>query len=182
MATLRTMPILLFLFLALPFSAPGQEGRAQIDSRSCRNFVENFYSWYAVNASKERSNRDGVVALKHRSKVFSPAIVRALREDNEAQDKAGSDLVSLDGDPFVGADGLGERYIVERVTVRDRRCRAEVHAVWDGQEDKAPDVTPELAIKNGKWLFVNFYFPSPSDPEGWNLLSALKALREGQRR
>jgi hypothetical protein len=89
--------------------------------------------------------------------------------------------VSLDGDPFVGGDGLGEGYIVDRVTIKDERCLAEVHAVWDGKKNEAPDVTPELVLKNGKWLFVNFYFPIPLDPKCWNLLNALKALREGEK-
>jgi hypothetical protein len=67
---------------------------------------------------------------------------------------------------------------VERTTIRDGRCWAEVHGVWESKESEAPDVTPELVRKDGRWLFVNFYFPSPTAPKGWNLLSVLKALRE----
>jgi hypothetical protein len=121
------------------------------------------------------------VALKYRSNLFSSALVQALREDDQAQDKAGPDLVSLDGDPFVGADGFAERYIVGKVATRQGRCWADVHAVWEGKEDEAPDIISELVIKNGNWRFVNFYFPSPSNPKGWDLLSVLKALREGQK-
>lgn len=179
--TVRISTVVTFFFcLAFTFSLSGQERRRQSAGISCRQFVQEFYSWYLANASKDQE-RDGGVALKHRSYLFSPAIVKALREDDEAQVKAGSDLVSLDGDPFVGGDGLSEGYIVEKVTVKDGRCFAEVHAVWDGKKDETPDVTPELVIKNGTWLFVNFYFPSPSDPKGWNLLNALKALREGEK-
>lgn len=90
--------------------------------------------------------------------------------------------MSLDGDPFVGADGLGEGYVVRKVAVTDGRCRAEVHAIWNGKEDDIPDVIPELVVKNGSWLFVNFYFPSPSNPGGWDLLGALKALRDGEKK
>jgi len=120
--------------------------------------------------------------LKYRPHLFDPALVQALQEDYEAQERAGSDLVSLDGDPFVGADGLSEGYVVEKVTVEDERCWAGVHAVWGGKEDEAPDVTAEVQIKNGTWRFVNFYFPSESDPNGWDLLGALKALRKGENR
>jgi hypothetical protein len=172
--------IYVILLLCLPLSASSQERRLQNTGSSCREFVAKFYSWYLINASKENQGRAGDVALKDRPYLFSPVIVQSLREDDEAQEKAGSDLVSLDGDPFVGADGLAERYIVEKVTVRDGRCWAEVHAVWEGKEDVTPDVTPELVIKHGRWLFANFYFPSPSDPKGWDLLGALKALRKGQ--
>jgi hypothetical protein len=73
-------------------------------------------------------------ALRYRSYLFSSDIVQQIEEDTKAQDKAGSDLVSLDGDPFVGNDGFGERYIVERITIKDDVCWAEVHAVWNGKE------------------------------------------------
>ena len=39
-------------------------------------------------------------------------------------------------------------------------------------------MTPELVLKNGRRMFVNFYFPSPSDPKAWSLLGALEADRE----
>jgi hypothetical protein len=179
--TARIFTLVAFFFCsAITFRLSGQERKPQSTGVSCREFVQEFYSWYLANVSKDQE-RDGGVALKHRSYLFSPAIVEALREDDEAQVKAGSDLVSLDGDPFVGGDGLGEGYMVEKVTVKDGLCLAEVHAIWDGKKNETPDVTPELVIKNGKWTFVNFYFPSPSDPKGWNLLSALKALREGEK-
>lgn len=180
MTVLRSLLVAFFLSIAFSLCLSGQERDPKHADISCREFVQEFYSWYRANASKTQE-RDGGVALKHRSYMFSPAIVRSLREDDEAQIKAGSDLVSLDGDPFVGGDGLGEGYIVEKVTVTNGRCLAEVHAVWDGKKDETPDVTPELAIKNDKWLFVNFFFPSPTDSKAWNLLGALKALREGEK-
>jgi len=101
-----------------------------------------------------------------------------LKEDSDAQKKAGSNLVSLDADPFLGADGPAERYIVERIRIKDGKWWAEVHGVWGGKERETPDVTAELVLKNGRWIFVNFYFPSPSDPKAWNLLGELEADRE----
>jgi hypothetical protein len=109
-------------------------------------------------------------------------LARQIREDSEAQDKAGSDLVSLDGDPFIGADGYGERYIVEKITIENEKCLAEVHAVWGRKEDDKPDVMPILVLKKGKWIFVDFYFPGPSSPNGWSLLEYLKELREEQKK
>lgn len=172
--------VVFFFCLAFTTCLSGQERKPISTETSCRQFVQEFYSWYVADTSKDPV-RDRGVALKHRSFLFSPAIIQAIQEDNEAQRKAGTDLVSLDGDPFVGADGLAQAYIVEKVTATDGQCKAEVHAVWDEKEDKTPDVIPELAIKNGKWLFVNFRFPSPSDPKGWDLLGALKALRKGEK-
>jgi hypothetical protein len=83
--------VALFFCLAFTFPLLGQERKPQSADASCRKFVQGFYSWYLANASKEQE-RDGGVALKHRSYLFSPAIVEALREDDEAQVKAGSDL------------------------------------------------------------------------------------------
>jgi len=154
----------------------GQEKKPTGVNNSCREFVGKFYSWYLTNASKDQG-RAGDIVLNRRPYLLSPVIIRALREDDKAQDKAGSDLVSLDADPFAGGDGLAEAYNVGKVTVRDGRCWAEVHAVWMGKEDQMPDIIPELVIKNGNWLFVNFSFPN----QGWNLLGALKALREGEK-
>jgi hypothetical protein len=170
------------LCLTLSFlSLHGQQTRAVQTSGSCREFVEKFYSWYVATAARESQEQAGYAALHYRSYLFSPVIVQALKEDSEAQDKAGSELVSLDGDPFAGGDGVAEGYVVERATVKNGRCWAEVHGVWDAKEDDTADITPELVIKSDKWLFVNFYFPDMSSPKGWNLLSALKALRNGRK-
>ena len=155
--------------------------QSQDDSRSCRQFVRNFYSWYLATASKATEAKAGDVALERRSYLFSAPLLQALRKDKEAQAKAGSDLVSLDGDPFVGGDGISEGYIVGKVTMNGERCWAEVHAVWNKKKDAVPDVTAELMGKNDRWLFVNFYFPTGSDPKGWNLLTALEALRRGEK-
>ena len=179
-AVLRSLSLLFFVYLGLTFSASGQKKRPQNTTNSCREFVVEFYSWYLASAPKENQGRASDVALNSRPYLFSPAIVKALREDSEAQEKAGADLVSLDGDPFVGADGFAERYIVEKTTTRQDGCRAEVHAVWDGKEDEASDIIPELEVRNGNWRFVNFYFPSAANPKGWDLLSELRALREGE--
>jgi hypothetical protein len=140
--------------------------------------VTTFYAWYLGRALKGTERPAWVLAFRYKGGEFSSDLVQQLREDLEAQRKAGSDLVSLDGDPFIGADGPAERYVVKRITKKDGRCWAEVHAVWNGEEDAAPDVTPELVIEKGRWLFVNFYFPAPSTPSSGNLLSMLKALRE----
>jgi hypothetical protein len=179
--TLRKGIVVVALSLLCSSSVLAQEPQSQNGSSSCRQFVRNFYSWYLASASKATQEKAGDVAIERRSYVFSTAILQALREDKEAQDKAGSDLVSLDGDPFVGGDGLSEDYVVGRVTIKGTRCWAEVHAVWGGKVDRTPDVTAELIMKNDRWLFVNFYFPTDSDPKGWNLLTALQALRRGEK-
>jgi len=182
MTVLKSTFVAFFFCLASTMYCLGQEEKPLSTDRSCRKFVQEFYSWYAAKAAKERQEMAGDLPLKYRSDLFSSAIVQGIREVDEAQKVAGSDLISFDVDPFVGADGIAKKYIVERASVTNNRCMAEVHAVWDGKEDQAPDVISETVIENGKWTFVNFYFPSPSNPKGWDLLGALKAFREGEKK
>ena len=151
--------------------------RIQGDNKSCRDFVGTFYTWYFPIASRNNREPASDFALKERAYVFSSELLWRLREESEVQKRAGSDLVSLDADPFFGADGAGEGFVLEKITIKDDRCWAEIHTVWE-KEDATPDVTPELALRHGRWLFVNFYYPSPSDPMALNLLSELKAIRE----
>ena len=170
--------ICLCLCLALSISVFAQERPQQNTNKSCSEFVGKFYTWYLANALRPNRFSDSDIALKSRPYLFSPDLVQQLKADSDAQKKAGSDLVSLDADPFLGADGPAERYIVERIMIKDGKCWAEVHGVRERKEGETAEVTPELMLKGGRWVFVNFYFPSPSDPKAVNLLSGLKALRE----
>ena len=168
----------LCLCLTLSSLVFAQERRQQDTNKSCREFVGTFYAWYLAKALRDNRGPTSDLALKYRRHIFSRDLFLQLSEDSEAQRKAGSDLVSLDGDPFIGADGPAERYVVERITTKDGRCWAEVHAVWSGKESATPDVTPELMLDSGRWIFVNFHYRDPSRP-GWSssLLDELKDLR-----
>jgi hypothetical protein len=181
MKALRTNTCVVFCFCLFPVSLFSQERVEHDRSESCREFVAKFYSWYLAEGTKRNRLPDSDSVLASRPYLFSSVLVRQLREDSEAQKKAGSDLVSIEADPFLGADGLAERYAVEKITIADGRCWAEVHGVWGAKENAGPDVTPELVEKSGRWLFVNFYFPSPSDPKAWNLRGELKAGRTFRR-
>jgi len=164
------------LFLCLmctvsSYAAPKQEKTGRL----CQDVVERFYHWYLTKAWKQKHMLPAPYALKHRAYLFSSSIITQVTEDCQAQVMAGSDLVSLDADPFVGPDGPAQSYIVERVTTKDDTCWAEVYGVWGGEKREEPDVTPKLVSKaHGQWVFENFYFPTSSNPRGVNLLDALK--------
>jgi hypothetical protein len=176
--TICKVGVILCLCLTLSISLFGQEARKQGNSRSCREFVEAFYTWYLPVALRNNSVPASDLALENRPHVFSSELLRQLREESEVQKKAGSNLVGLDADPFFTSDGHGDGFAIEKVTTDGDRCWAEIHIVWDGKKDATTDVTPELLLKAGRWRFVNFYYPSPSNPKALNLLSELKALRE----
>jgi hypothetical protein len=168
--------LLCLVFLVTAFGQ--QEQKANNTKKSCGEFVARFYAWYLRLPVKQKQIPKSEAALKARPYLFSDELLRDLREDSNAQEKAGSDLVSLDADPFLGTNGPFERYAVETITTKDATCWVEVHGVLDGKESETPDVTPELLLKNGRWRFINFYYPGPSDPKASNLLNALKVGRE----
>jgi hypothetical protein len=137
-----------------------------------------FYKWYqtisTINDSLPAADR----AVKNRPYLFSSELVWRLREESEVQDRAGSDLVSLDIDPFSGPDGSGNQFLVEKITTKDDLCWADIHVMREGGENTVPDVTTKLAFEHGQWVFVNFYYLSSDPQKAWNLLSALKAARK----
>ena len=164
----------LCLCLTGSISLSGQARPIQSRAISCRQFVETFYKWYLDTASRNHGQTDSHLALKDRPYLFSSELLLRLREESEVQNRAGSDLVGLDIDPFSGPDGAGDRFALEKVTTKGDLCWAEVYF----DEYKMPGVMPELAHENGRWIFVNFYYPSPSNLKSSNLLSELKAAHE----
>jgi hypothetical protein len=124
--------IWLNICLILPVSLVGQRRPEGATSKSCREFVASFYAWYAPIARADHKGPASDLAWEKRPTLFTKDLVGLLREESEAQNKAGADLVSLDADPFLGADGAGGRYVVKKTTTKGDTCWAEVHAVWDG--------------------------------------------------
>jgi len=166
------------LVLAFSMSAFSQGARQQNTDKSCQEFVGKFYKWYVGMALKHNRLTEPRSVVNSRPYLFSPDLLRELKENYQAQDKAGSNLVSLDGDPFVGGDGPPDRYIAGKITRKDGRCQIELHGIREGKKSETPDVTPELVFRKGHWVFANFYFPSPSDTKAWNVLEGLRRIRE----
>ena len=168
-----------FFCLIIPSLLVGQERRQQSLDKSCREFVETFYAWYVAKALSHGPVPASDVTLKDKPYVFSSELFQQLSEDSDAQEKAPGDLVGLDFDPFLDTqEGPAERYVAERITRKGGRYWVEVHGVRDGKESGSPDVTPELILKDGRWIFVNFHYQDPSRPGwSWDLLRELKDLR-----
>src|SRR4051794_10129943 len=95
----------LSICLILPVSLVGQTRPENATSKSCREFVTSFYAWYAPIAKRDHSGFASDIAWKKRPTLFTKELLALMREESEAQDKAGADLVNLDADPFLGADG-----------------------------------------------------------------------------
>jgi Protein of unknown function (DUF3828) len=150
-------------------------------SQACAEFVGQFYSWYIakeaelVKANSRKSALD--VSLSDKKSSFSPALVKALKEDFAAAKKSPGEIVGLDFDPILNAQDVAERYLLGKVTVKDDHYRVEVFGVWGGKKNKKPDVVPELVLEKGRWVFVNFYYVNAEHPVNANLLSVLEELK-----
>src|SRR2546426_779775 len=153
--------------------------------QSCLAFVQAFYDWYIPpwltrnlesTATLERwdKSRD---PLKFKAQLFSPELVRRLKEDYAAQAKVEGEIVGIDFNPYIGGNAgpLG-RYVVGKLTRKGEGYRVKVYCIASGKKDKEPSVEAELVFKEDRWLFVNFRYAEGK--EGDDLMSILKLLRE----
>jgi hypothetical protein len=147
------------------------EGRSQ--GRECREFVQQFYVWYVRAASSETKEPAWRHALKSKPYAFSRELTKRLR-DNSAT-PAGEYLLELDFDPILNTQEPNNPRIVGGAKRKADGCWVEIYGFIDGKKSVRPLVTPELILKDGRWVFVNFHYP-----EGGDLLSTLKQNRDEQ--
>jgi len=141
---------------------------------SAREFVKQFYDWYVATTVNGSLPVGGYpVALKEKSHVFDPVLLRALKEDHASQKRTPGELVGLDFDPFLNTQDPSNLYRVGLVTRKGNHYWVEVSAIPSDTKTSGPDVIAEVVQKKGHWHFVNFHYPGDGD-----LLSTLKSLRE----
>lgn len=145
------------------------------EKKSCRHFVQEFYNYYIPVAGGNGPTAE--IALEAKKSHFGEDLYRQLKADFDASAKVKDEIVGLDFDPFVNSQDPAPKYVAGEVTERAGRFKVGVHGVSsDGKKNPKPDVTPELAHRNGKWVFLNFHYGKTSIPENDNLLSVLKVL------
>jgi Protein of unknown function (DUF3828) len=147
---------------------------------SVRSFVSEFYQWYVPKTLEPHSGPAWDLALKHRSRVFSSELFRALKEDSNAQAKASGEIVGLDFDPFLNTQDPCERYEVGSIVPEEQTYRVEVFGTCSGTKKAKPDVLAQVELRGGHWVFTNFLYPNLEKeyPNSANLLATLKALRQ----
>lgn len=167
------------LFFLLAISCPLAQGTSPQDvQKSCRDFVQGFYDWYVPKALRETKVPASDLAVEYKGSVFSPELLQALREDSDVRAKAAAgQIVSLDFDPFLYSQDPSERYVAGGITVKGDRYWVEVYSVSSGKKSPKPVVVPELTLKAGRWIFVNFHYGNSKDSGFENLVSLLKNLR-----
>jgi hypothetical protein len=139
---------------------------------SAHDFVQEFYNWYVPVALRHNAVSAWDIALKDRSSVFSPELLRALKEDSVARAKAVGDIVGLDFDPFLSSQDPGQRYEVGRITQKGEVWQVEITPVRGGKRIGKPCVVVELSHRDGRWQFVNLHY------DDGDLLTTLRLLKE----
>ena len=175
----RIALLALLLLVTCRYVQPQED--PQNNKESCLRFAQRFYSWYVMNAIRERKVAPWHVALKHYGDSFSGELTKALT-DSDAEAKADGDPV-LDFDPILNSQDPAENYVVRNVTQKDGRYWADVYGVWARpapDQGKKPQVVAEMIFKDGRWIFLNFHYPNSTYPDSENLLSILRYQRHSQ--
>ncbi len=146
------------------------------NEQSCRDFVQEFYNWYLPVALKGHNLPSSVIALRAKPSLFDVKLANALRGDAEAQRRVSAEIVGIDFDPFLGSQDPGPRYLAREGVVKDGKCMAPVDVVARGKPPERT-VLAETALREGRWIFVNFHYREPSVSKPDDLLNILAKLR-----
>jgi hypothetical protein len=143
--------------------------------KACREFTESFIAWYVPLVLRDSSEPASVLAIRRKPAIFSDRLRKSLEEDRKAQEQS-KDIVGIDFDPFLSAQDPAEKYLVEKVTVEDGKCLADIKA--DKSNSWAWDVRAEAKQRDGAWRFTNFHYNTSIVPN--DLLSILRDLKRGR--
>jgi len=151
---------------------------AEDAKKAPQQFVQSFYDWYVPKDQKDDAEKGWDAALDQKADMFDPDFLKILKEERAAEEKGGDDLDdTLDFDPFLNAQDIAESYSAENVAPKSDTYLVDVYGKWNGEKNNKPDVVPEVALKNGHWVFVNFRYPSADSSENSDLLTMLKNLQ-----
>lgn len=145
-----------------------RQDTSQMDARSCRRFVQSFYDWYEtpVRSANSQSDHDlyddDVLTLK--PDVLDKGLYVLLKADRDCI-KRSKGICNLDFDPFYNSQDPSEKYLVKEVHLSGNRCTAQMMEINHGELQKAVRVQPVLEWQGGHWVFVNFDYFYPDDPE-----------------
>jgi hypothetical protein len=166
----RKTLLLVSLLLALPIW-----GQGSADRESVRRMVDGFYKWYVPLMQRERAEPASDVALREKAALFSPKLLKALKEDSEAARHSPDEIVGIDWDPFLDTQDPERKYVLGEIQATGDRFLVKVHGVRDGRKLKDPTVIAVVVKESGRWVFEDFL-----GPDGEGLLAALQALKKGR--
>lgn len=148
----------------------------------CAQFVQQFYDWYLAKekALMDDKSEDSAfeITLRDKQSSFTPALVKALKDDLEASKKSPDEIVGLDFDPFLNSQDTADKYVVGEVHSKGDHYLVDVFGILEGKQLPKPDVVPELTLENGKWIFTDFHYGESDTPANENLIGILQQLKK----
>lgn len=169
---------MLSLIFAIFVSAPNWAMADEAKIKSCKNFVQSFYSWYLTKCQGNQTEDSTLAVFKNKKFGFSKELETKLKEDHDVAALFPGEIVGLDFDPFLNAQDVAQKCTVGKASQSGEKYRVEVFSVFDGKKNSKPDVVPELIQQNGNWIFINFLYPDASIPVNKDLLSVLNQLKK----
>jgi hypothetical protein len=168
--------LILSFFVMASYSTHAQLAASE-NPESARRFVQDFYDWYAP-AAVEASDHNKEFNWHSKAAEFDPTLLRALKEDEDAQAKA-NEIVGIDFDPFLSGQDPCAPYKARRVFQDGDHYLVAVDAECKNVTANKPTVTAEVVNRNGRWIFMNFYYPDLKRA-GSDLMSILKENRKAR--
>jgi hypothetical protein len=180
------LPVAFAVLLAAGLAASGshflcaQDAEQRRSEQSCRNFVQEFYTWYVTQEiAHEKSRTAGPPSnevLRSRPQVLSAELAQALQKESTAQARATDARSVLDFDPFLNSQDPSPKFVVASAALKDGRCRAVVNGIAYGKRQER--VVPELTAEGTSWVFVNFHYGRSEVSPDENLVTTLKQLAD----
>ena len=161
----------IILLTAIMLLSMGQNCFADPTEEQIRKVVTGFYDWYVPLALADQKEPASNIALKTKAELFHPTLLAALRKDAEAQSAAKGEIDGLDFDPFLNTQDPAPSYTIGKIRKQKDLYWVEVYPRDQRGKRGKLAVKPQVAVENGKCVFVNFYYP-----EGGNLREILRRL------
>lgn len=171
----------LLLVCALTAVNPAWAGSdpAPAQRRTPKEFVQAFYNWYVSSSGNEGDVRGTETVLKQKKQFLDATLYRELSEDEKAAAGSPGEIVGLDFDPFVAANGLiYNKYVTGPAKLDGGKYRVPVYGIESGKRTAKPVLEAEVATRNGQCVFTNFHYGKSEFPQNENLLSVLATLRK----
>ncbi len=161
------------ILLALSFLTASAAWADEAGQKRAAAFVRKFYDWYVPIALKPGKTDASDVAIAKRGALFDAPLLKALKEDSEAQAKTPDDIVGLDFDPFLNSQDPDDKYVVAGVTESGGLYLVDVYGLRKGKREKTVSVTAELKPAKDSFVFSNFRYGADGD-----LVAILKSLAD----
>jgi hypothetical protein len=146
---------------------------------SPQEFVQSFYDWYVVSKDNQPDIKGTQAVLKHKKQLLDATLYQKLLEDEQVSAKASGEIVGLDFDPFVNANGLiYTKYQAGAPLMNGAIYRVPVYGIERGKKIPKPVLEADVRKDNGRCVFTNFHFGKSEFPENENLLSVLNVLHK----